>query len=243
MDERIQIGDKLELKKIEKRLYVNAEEKPKVYVSQVLDEMVNGRMLVSMPIQGGTIVPLGVNQEFEATIYTKSGLLACKVVVTGRYKKGQLFLLEIENRSPLEKIQRREYYRLERRIPIQYRVLGEVEQRYIEEGKAYNSDEMEIEWKNGITLDISGGGMRFVSPSKEQVGNLIELKFDLETEENSEVIFTLANLLLSVQNQNNNRIYEQRVQFYRMDRAMRERIIRFIFEIQRKNRMKEMGME
>ena len=85
--------------------------------------------------------------------------------------------------------------------------------------------------------------MRFVSPSKEQVGNLIELKFDLETEENSEVIFTLANLLLSVQNQNNNRIYEQRVQFYRMDRAMRERIIRFIFEIQRKNRMKEMGME
>ena len=36
MDDRIQIGDKLELKKIEKRLYANEEEK--IYVSQVLDD-------------------------------------------------------------------------------------------------------------------------------------------------------------------------------------------------------------
>lgn len=241
MDERIQVGDKLELKKIEKRLYADTEDK--IYVSQVLDESENGKILVSMPIQSGHVIPLGMDQEFIATFYTKTGLLSSKVVVTGRYKKGSLFLLEIKLLNALEKIQRREFYRLDCRIDLQYRLVDAVEQQYIEEGKAYNPDELEIEWKKGIMLDLSGGGIRFVSPSKEEKGALMEIRFDMELDGISEVVYTLANVLLSVQNANNNQIYEQRVQFYRMDQALQERIIHYIFQTQRRNRTKELGLE
>ena len=241
MDDRIQIGDKLELKKIEKRLYANEEER--IYVSQVLDESNAGNLLVSMPIRGGSIVPLSVSQQFIATFYTKNGLLSCRAVATGRYKKGSLFLLEIELTSDLEKIQRREFYRLDCRMELQYRLIGEEERTFIEEGKAYNPDELEIEWKKGIMLDLSGGGMRFVSPSKETVGELMEIRFDMTTDETSEVLYVMAKILLSVQNENNNRIFEQRVQYFQMDQSTREQIIHYIFQIQRKNRMKESGLE
>lgn len=241
MDERIQIGDKLELKKIEKRLYAGTDDK--IYISQVLDEADNGNLLVSMPIQSGHVVPLGMDQEFTATFYTRTGLLSCKVIVTGRYKKESLFLLEIRLQNSLEKIQRREFYRLDCRIELQYRLVDAVEQKYIEEGQAYNPDELEIEWKKGIMLDLSGGGIRFVSPYKEEKDSLMEIRFDMDSAEGAEVVYTLANVLLSVQNANNNQIYEQRVQFYRMDQALQERIIHYIFETQRKNRMKELGLE
>lgn len=241
MDERIQVGDKLELKKIEKRLYADAEDK--IYVSQVLDESDGGNLLVSMPIQGGHVIPLGMDQEFVATFYTKAGLLSCKVIVTGRYKKGSLFLLEIRLKGVLEKIQRREFYRLDCRMEMQYRLVDDEEQKYIEDGQAYNPDELEIEWKKGIMLDLSGGGIRFVSPSKEEKGALMEIRFDMELDGTSEVVYALASVLLSVQNANNNQIYEQRVQFYRMDQALQERIIHYIFQTQRRNRMKELGLE
>ncbi|MBO5468402.1 MAG: flagellar brake domain-containing protein [Lachnospiraceae bacterium] len=241
MDERIQVGDKLELKKIQKRLYVDTEDK--IYVSQVLDESENDKILVSMPIQSGHVIPLGIDQEFIATFYTKTGLLSSKVVVTGRYKKGSLFLLEIKLLNDLEKIQRREFYRLDCRIDLQYRLVDAVEQQYIEEGKAYNPDELEIEWKRGVMLDLSGGGIRFVSPSKEEKGALMEIRFDMELDGISEVVYTLANVLFSIQNENNNQIYEQRVQFYRMDQALQERIIHYIFQTQRRNRTKELGLE
>lgn len=240
MDERIQIGDKLDLKKSEESLYKDS--KPKIYVSQVLDEMENGNMLVSMPIQGGNVIPLAKGEKFTATFYTKAGLLACDVVVTGRYKKDSLFLLEMSCLSGLEKIQRREYFRLECKQEVQYRIIDEEERQYIEEGKAYSPDELNLEWKKGVILDISGGGLRFVSASKEEKETMIEARFEIELEGSMEVVYALGMLLRSAQSQNNHRIYEQRVQFYRMDDAMRERIIRYIFQTQRENHMKGKGL-
>ena len=243
MDNRIAIGDKLDMKKIENRISANPDRKEKIYFSQVLDELDNGNMLVAMPIQEGKVIPLSVGEEFMVTFYTKSGLLSCQIVVTGRYKKGTLFLLEIEQKTILEKVQRREYFRLACRIPVEYRIVGDEEREYIEEGNAYNTDEVDNQWKNGIMLDLSGGGMRFVSAFREEKGVLIQVRFDMTIMEESEVVYAYASLLRSEQNPNNTSIYDQRIEFFKMDQGLRERIIRFIFQTQRKNRSKDMGME
>ena len=71
----------------------------------------------------------------------------------------------------------------------------------------------------------------------------MEIRFDMTTDETSEVLYVMAKILLSVQNENNNRIFEQRVQYFQMDQSTREQIIHYIFQIQRKNRMKELGLE
>lgn len=122
MNNKIGIGDKLELEKIDTGLLEASRKGPVIYVSQVLDEAPEGDLYVSMPIQGGKVIPLNVGEEFYATFYTKSGMLRCQVQVTGRYKKEALYLLKLAFMTELEKVQRREYYRLSCHLPLMYRI-------------------------------------------------------------------------------------------------------------------------
>ena len=243
MDSRIAIGDKLDLKKIEKRISANPDKEIPVYVSQVLDEAENGDYLVAMPISEGKVIPLGVSQEYDATFYTKAGLINCRMVVTGRYKKGALFLLALEQLTELKKIQRREYFRLNCRMPITYRIVNRDERLEIESGKPSTASVSDDEWKNGIMLDLSGGGIRFVSAFQEEKDSMIQVRFDIIISEDAQVIYSYAHLLRSERSTNNPSIYDQRIKFFRMDRMLRETIIRYIFESQRKMRSKESGMD
>lgn len=241
MDSRIEIGDKLDLEKIETRLSVNPDKGPEVYTSQVMDEAESGNILAAMPLREGAVIPLGVGQEFFATFYTKNGLLRCRVSVAGRYKKNALFLAELEQKTSLQKMQRREYFRHACRVQIEYRLLGEEEQQMIESGKAYVGDEELQAWKSATMLDLSGGGIHFVTSVHEDKANLIEVRFPVIYKGKSEVIYAYARLLRSQRNENNSTIYDHHVKFWLMDSGQREKIIRYIFDEQRKNRAKQLG--
>ena len=236
MDSRISIGDKIELEKIESRLSVAPDKKVTTYVSQVLDEAPNDRIYAAMPIKGGTIVPLAVGDCFDATFYARSGLHSCKVQVTGRYRKGGFFLMELEMQSPLDKVQRRQFFRLESRKPIKYRIIEGEELEMIQAGNAFFPDVSTLNWKDAVMIDLSGGGIRFVSAYKEEKGAFIEVQFDIEFNEEVEVVHAYAELLRSERNENNTAIYDQRVMFWKMDNGMREKIIHHIFNEQRKRR-------
>lgn len=243
MDSKIAIGDKLELEKIETHLSANHGNGPQVYVSQVLDEGEFDSVCVAMPIHEGKMIPLNVGQEFMATFYTKSGLLRCRVEVTGRYKKGTLFLLDITPKTALKKMQRREYFRYECRTQIDYRIVGDEEKQLMDSGNAYNTDEWRLEWKKAVMLDLSGGGIRFVSDGKAENDSLLQVRFDITLGEDVEVVYLFAKILRIERNQNNSTLYNYHIKFWRMDHGMREKIIRYIFEQQRKNRSKQLGNE
>lgn len=242
MDNRIAIGDKLELEKIDTRLSVNPDRKPEVYVSQVLDEGEFGNIFVAMPIQEGKMIPLTVGQEFWATFYTKkSGLLHCRVSVAGRYKRDSLFFMELEFLTVLEKTQRREYFRFECRTEIYYRILSEEEQKIVESTNVYDIDETKVEWKSAVMLDLSGGGIHFISHFEGKKGSLVQVRFEIGEDEELEIIYAFAKIMRMVRNQNNSAIYDYHIEFWRMDKNRREKIIGHIFEQQRKNRSKQLG--
>ncbi len=243
MDFRINIGDKLDLKKIEGHLSVDPDKETPIYISQVLDEADNGDMLVAMPISEGKVIPLNVDDEYDTTFYTKAGLLNCRMLVSGRYKKDALFLLALRQLTDLKKIQRREYYRLSCRNSLKYRMLSADERKEVELGRPSNAQVEEDEWKKGIMLDLSGGGIRFVSASKEEINSMLQVCFEYSIDNENKVMYAYAHLLRSERNENNSAIYDQRIKFYRMDREDREQLIRYIFETQRKIRSKESGME
>ncbi len=236
MDSRISIGNKIELEKIESRLSIDPDRKSTIYVSQVLDEAPNDRIYAAMPMKGGTIVPLAVGDCFDATFYTNLGLHNCQVKITGRYRKGGFFLMELEMQSPLDKVQRRQFFRLESRKPIKYRIIEGEELEMIQAGNAFFPDENALQWKDAVMIDLSGGGIRFVSAYKEQKGSFIEVQFDIEYNEQVEVVYAYADLLRSERNPNNTTIYDQRIMFWKMDNGMREKIIHYIFSEQRKRR-------
>lgn len=243
MDDRILIGNKIDLEKIETELSVDSDQKPKIYVSQVLDEAEDGNCLAAMPIHEGKVVPLNINEEFFATFYTKNGLLRCKLVITERFKKGSLFLMKIEPITELEKVQRREYFRLECNHPLEYRVLDEKEKSMLDEGIEYDADTIALEWEKANMLDLSGGGIRFVSPHKENKDSYIQVRFQIEEGERPLIVYAYAVILRSELNQNNMMLYSNRIMFLKMPKSIREKIVRFIFNAQRKRRLKELGLE
>ncbi|MDO5156932.1 MAG: flagellar brake domain-containing protein [Eubacteriales bacterium] len=236
MDTRLTIGDKIDLEVIETRLSVDPDKRPTVYVSQVLDESPNAEVLAAMPFLDGKLVPVAVGTKFNATIYSKTGLLRCEMEVTGRFKKGSFFMMELSQKTIFSKVQRRQYFRLECNIPLTYRVIDPQEQALIESSTPYDEDVIEKEWKKAVALDISGGGVRFASASSEEKGSLLQVKFDMPVGEEIEEFCLYAALLRSQQNPNKNTIYEHRVMFWKLDQTLREKLIRSIFEIQRKKR-------
>ena len=241
MDTRIEIGDKLDLEKIETRLSANPNKEPVVYTSQVLDEAESGNMYVAMPIKEGKVIALSVGEEFYATFYTKTGLMRCKVAVAGRFKKNALFFMELEQKTVLQKMQRREYFRFECRTQIEYRPLGDEEQRMVLSGEAYIADEEQALWKTAVMLDLSGGGIHFVTGVQEDREKLMQVRFPIVYKEKAEVVYCYARLLRAYKNQNNSTIYDHHIKFWHMDQGQREKIIRYIFDEQRKNRSKQLG--
>ena len=242
MDTRLTIGDKIDLELIETKLSVDPDESPTVYNSQVLDESPNGEIMAAMPFLEGKLVPLAVGTHFLATVYSKFGLLRCKVEVTERYKKGSFFMMELSQRSVFDKVQRRQFFRLECNMPLLYRIVDPQEKQLLDSATPYDEDVIVKEWKKGVVLDISGGGIRFVSSDFEEKGNLIQVKFDMSVGDKEEEFCIFATILRSEQNRNKSTIYEQRVMFWKLNQALREKMIRAIFELQRKKRSNETGI-
>lgn len=241
MDSRITIGDKIDLEKIETRLSVDPDKRPPVYVSQVMDDSEDGQVLAAMPLQEGRVIPLGVGQKFNATFYSKKGLLRCEMEVTARYKRGTLFLMELTQNTIFKKVQRREYFRLECNMPIEYRLISEEEKMLIETGTFYDEADMVPEWRSGVALDLSGGGIRFVSGFREERDAFVQVRFEMPVGEETEIFCLFATLLSIEKNRNNNTIYDHRIMFWRLNKTLREKVIRSIFEMQRRSRSKATG--
>ena len=143
--------------------------------------------------------------------------------------------------TELEKVQRREYYRLSCHMPLIYRIVEEEERKLLEDDVPYDDEEIVMNWQNGEMLDLSGGGIRFITPFEIPKYTLLQVRFDISLGEEAEVLYAYAALLRAERSPNNSAIYDNRIKFWKMDRVSREKIVRFIFETQRKKRSREAG--
>ena len=236
----IRIGDRLDVKleqKVEKDGKLEYEEK--IYQSQVLDIKEDGKFEVSMPIEKGKVIvpPLGLR--FEAVFNTQSGSVYKGVaVITERYRAGGRYLMEIQLKGALQKIQRREYFRYPCLIDFDFFVLDE-------SYESKNTEEIYIEFiegrlpeiKHGTTTDLSAGGMRFISPYELDADKRIFVILYLQNDKIDRDFYMFGDIVTSKKSDILGKIlYETRVKFEIDDNEMREEIIRFIFEEERRHR-------
>jgi c-di-GMP-binding flagellar brake protein YcgR len=87
-------------------------------------------------------------------------------------------------------------------------------------------------------VDISGGGLRFVSNYAYEPGMLVHCCYSLNIEGKYKE-YNLVGKVLYVDETNKPGLYEHRVQYIDINTEDREEIIRFIFDEERKNRRKE----
>lgn len=233
-------GDKFDLEML------NFEKKSKkiTYSSKIYDIIEEDKIKAAMPMQKGAIVPLTVNTKYELYIYTGNGLFKCRATLVERYKEDNLYVMILEVYTGLQKYQRREHYRLNCNIELKYRVLTENEADMLLRLKTpqdYENPQQNIGHIKGITLDISGGGMRFVSAYANLVDDYVLTEFSIPIKGSTVNYNLLARIIATREVPNKRHTYEHRVKFENISVKEREQLIRFIFEEERRYRKNEKG--
>ena len=150
-----------------------------------------------------------------------------------------MYILVLELTSNLRKYQRREYYRFSCALEMEARDLLEEEKIAVEQDDYHLIPGLPL--KRSVIVDISGGGLRFVSTQKYEKDSLIYCTYYLMLNGQKKK-YELVGKILSVKEvQGKAGIYEHRVQYVNLNVDEREEIIRYIFEEERKHRHKEMN--
>ncbi|MBE5873900.1 MAG: flagellar brake protein [Lachnospiraceae bacterium] len=233
----IENGNRIDLQSLD-RWKGSEEVTPKVYQSRVIDILTEDTLEIEMPLEQSKLVLLPIDSEYEMIFYGESGLYQCYARITDRYKSNNVYMLVMELISDLSKYQRREYYRFSCAIEMQVRALTEEEMRPIENNEPYRI-QLGLTMQEGVIVDISGGGIRFMSKERFEAGSLIYCSYPLQIGDTRKQ-FEVLGKILSVKNPENKPGYlEYRMEYFRLNVNSREEIIRYIFEEERKSRKKE----
>lgn len=229
-------GDKVEIRFAQRMALTdeNTERKYKTYLSKINQMLDEDQIEILMPIEQSRMVLLPRNAMGTLVIYTSNGLFQCEVKVADRYKKDNIYLQVLELISGIKKYQRREYYRYSCTVPVFSRCLSEEEQKTM----VWDETQKGIE---GSTLDIGGGGVRYLVSEQMTSGEMVICYLELEIKNTVKEIQALGKIL-SVRPVKDSNLFEVRVQFEKISNAAREQIIQYIFEDERKRRKKSNGL-
>lgn len=230
-------GDKVEFRDSISKEDLKLGIKPKIYVSKIYDFTDEGYINVAMPISKGKLVPLERGRIFDVFFYTSKGIYQCRAKIMNRSKSDNLYSLEILLVTELQKFQRRQYFRLEKTLPIYYAELSEENYLLILKTHQFPDDMKDINlFSQADTLDISGGGMRFVGRTQIAQGKKVLVMFDIN-EHGKPVKYRLpATVILSFGIRGRAGMFEHRIEFENITKEYRELLIRYIFEEERKKR-------
>ncbi len=166
---------------------------------------------------------IGVIFSFERETY-----MFMAEVVKNVYVKPIPMLL-IKPISGIEKIQRRQFFRMECRVNVSYCVLDSLDNIEFEK----KPDELYIKC---YTIDISGGGVRILTKHEHEAGTIIKAFIELGQE-----ICLINKIVRSTQVVERGRyMYNTAAEIKQIQDKDREEIIRYVFETQRerlKNRI------
>lgn len=234
LTELVRPGDKIEVQAVEGAILGGNAGNKKVYNSQVYDILDDERLEIMMPMDGTKLILLPVDGEYQFCFYTRKGLYQCFIRVVERYKDNNVYILLCELTSPIGKFQRREYYRYACILPVKTRELLEEELEALKEKKYQMWVGLPL--TKGNIVDISGGGIRFVSTTRYTEGTQIAIGFSLNMHGKEEPYELVGKILKSRENEMRRGEYEHRVKFTLISNVQREEIIRYIFEEERKSR-------
>ncbi len=233
LNEYIRLGQRVEIQAVT-RVKLNEENTiVKTYSSKVYDILSDEKLEILMPVEQSKLVLLSVDTEYKMFFYGERGLYECVARIVDRYKSNNVYILVMELTTNLRKYQRREFYRYTCALEMETRVLAEEEIEAVENKEEYVVPG--IVFQKSILVDISGGGLRFVTSCKYEKENLILCKFSLWQKNGVKEYEILGRILDVKKVEKRPGMYEHRIQYINIPKDVREEIIRYIFEEERKN--------
>jgi len=210
------LGTKLELE-----LYdANRDRIVPTLISQFEAILPDGSMEILSPIMEGRIYPIRRGTHLNV-IYEKNGnLFTFASQALDRRFEGNVHLLRIMPLSEEEQIQRRYFFRFKCVRDVEYRIFAHSETMEEERG----------DFKEGITKDISGGGICLCTDIKPEIGWYVEGRLKIH-----QAIPFIGQVVRVINVHDHGKYnYEVGIEFVEITNMNRERIISYIFEEQRK---------
>ena len=240
-----QLGDKIDIQLVQQLQMQDRgelEEPLRTYKSSLFEYLSDTEFEIMMPTENGRMVLFQVGLRCKLLFYTRKGMYTCTAIVKNRYKKENFFVLAMQLTSGFEKFQRREFFRIDyliemRYVPVSEEVakLATTEQLFSEIQKPEYIDR----YKNGVILDISGGGLRFSAPEQIEQGKYVVAEMRLTNDRFDQSFFLATRIVASERGQNSSDNFICRGQFVFKNLRDRENIVRFVLEEERRIRRKE----
>ena len=246
----VSIGDKVDI--IRQESVKKDTEEVDTLSSKIIDIIDEITFKLTMPMNKAITIPLEIGEESYMYFYTACGMLGARTVVSERFFEGSIAVMVIKLITELEKSQRRQYYRIQCSINARIHILTEEEKKdlrdFIGKSKLVRENKNKYidmiaegsnSWKDCVVIDLSGGGVRYISDSELPKHELVILDIELKTGEHTKEYFLLMNIISAARKSADSAKFEIRTKFVGLREASRDAIVRFVFEEERKNMRKE----
>jgi len=174
-------------------------------------------LLVRAPVINGRYRVLPDGLEISLTVYTEKGVYKFESVVTGSAVQNGFGILRVNLGEEGERVQRRNFFRMDCLIPFCFKPVTDT-------AEILNPQDAE----KGVILDISGGGMRFVSQFELMEGMLIKGLIEMETKP----AIVTGKILFARQMPNAGK-FQYRVRFDNLPDEISEQIVQYVLQLQR----------
>lgn len=186
------------------------------YKSKIENISNDGSLLIDTPIHNGHLIPLRIGIKLKIIFFNRRGQFFFNGMIINRFS-GHLSYLQIKPISEISKLQRRQYYRLEKILEFKYKKLEDATGTF----------------NKGYIKNISGGGLKVRIKEKLETNKEIIciLSFDIPDDE----IFVKS---MVIRCELIDGSYETALKFIDIEDSVRERIISYIFKEERKLKKK-----
>jgi c-di-GMP-binding flagellar brake protein YcgR len=231
----------------------NGGEKAQRYLSAIYDVKKDGTLVMDIPVIQRRLVALSTGLRYTFIFTTEDrnhdkSFYISEGEITSRYRQGNFFLMDARLSTPLNRFQRREYYRLECSLKSIGVALGDDfdPKQIIDAGKfliEHIRDGYQV--AHGTISNISGGGALLITNEDFKDASYILMRVIFSNEEDEkksnaedDTMELLAKILEKRYNEETKK-YSYRLMFVFQNPRFRDRIIKYVFDEQRRQRKKE----
>jgi c-di-GMP-binding flagellar brake protein YcgR len=185
------------------------------YLPSRIEEIKEKYLYISMPMRKGALLPMRIGQEIQVMMRHRNSTVGFLTKVVGRRGGSLPYLIITKPERIVPVNQKREYVRLNISLPVRFRVI----------------DEEGSQIQEGVTIDISAGGILLSTQAEVKAGQNIEIEIQLTARN----IFSSHAHIIRVfekdkKDKNTTRVA---IEYDGINEAHRDKIFKFIFEKQR----------
>ncbi|NLM27461.1 MAG: flagellar brake protein [Clostridiaceae bacterium] len=177
---------------------------------------------IHIPFFEGNIYPVHQYTVMDVIFSKENDTYMFKAEAVQRFYHDNLAMLKVKPITPIIRIQRRAFYRMDCVLDVRYRALGDT---------IPNDDKIKGEFSEVKTKDISGGGICMLIEEKLEKSSFIEAFIQLEP--GNEIRFIGEVVRSNTVRKRGRLMYETGIEYKKIENRDREKIIGYIFEVQR----------